>query len=67
MAVISKPEEDSMLPPYPADSEHPSLKSGGDIEDQGRATDSDTEAIGRQIELESDNAIKYRTCSWQKV
>lgn len=24
-------------------------------------------SIGKQIELEADNAIKYRTCSWQKV
>jgi len=23
--------------------------------------------VGRQLELESSNAIKYRTCSWQKV
>lgn len=23
--------------------------------------------IGAQIEMEKDNAIKYRTCSWQKV
>jgi len=24
-------------------------------------------SIGKQMELEADNAIKYRTCSWQKV
>lgn len=23
--------------------------------------------IGRQIEMEAENGIKYRTCSWQKV
>jgi hypothetical protein len=23
--------------------------------------------IGKQIEMEADNAIKYRTCSWPKV
>lgn len=23
--------------------------------------------VGKQLELEADNAIKYRTCSWQKV
>jgi hypothetical protein len=28
---------------------------------------STTESIGRQIEMESENTIKYRTCSWQKV
>jgi len=32
--------------------------------------DSDTDAsvsIGKQMEMEAGNAIKYRTCSWQKV
>jgi len=24
-------------------------------------------SIGKQMELEADNAIKYRTCSWQKT
>ena len=24
-------------------------------------------SVGKQLELESTNAIKYRTCSWQKV
>ena len=24
-------------------------------------------SVGKQLELEADNAIKYRTCSWQKV
>lgn len=42
-----------------------------DLENQPKApgalSDSDSGEIGRQIELESDNSIKYRTCSWQKV
>ena len=48
-----------------------------DLEGQGRrlshhhvtALDgsSTTESVGRQIEMESENTIKYRTCSWQKV
>jgi len=29
--------------------------------------DSNSDIAGRQIELEADNAIQYRTCSWQKV
>jgi hypothetical protein len=34
----------------------------------GGAYDTDsTLSIGQQMELEKDNAIKYRTCSWQKV
>jgi hypothetical protein len=35
-------------------------------DDHPSDTDS-TVSIGAQIELEKDNAIKYRTCSWQKV
>lgn len=34
----------------------------------GTLTDDDEKLdIGRQIEMEADNAIKYRTCTWQKV
>lgn len=49
-----------------------------DLEGQGRRqshhhvttvddTSSTSESVGRQIELESENQIKYRTCSWEKV
>jgi hypothetical protein len=34
---------------------------------QGGLSDSDSGEIGRQIELEAENSIKYRTCSWQKT
>ena len=30
-------------------------------------TDSDSVDVGKLVELESNNAIKYRTCSWPKV
>ena len=31
-------------------------------------SDSDSDVtVGKQLELESTNSIKYRTCSWQKV
>ena len=33
-------------------------------------TDSDEDSmlsVGKQMELEATNSIKYRTCSWQKV
>lgn len=33
----------------------------------GAGTDSEKADIGHQIELEAHAAIKYRTCSWQKV
>lgn len=41
-----------------------------DVESQSqKAAQSDSESndIGRQIELEAGNSIKYRTCSWEKV
>lgn len=43
-----------------------------DVEGQGRlVSDPDSssvsESVGHQIEMESENTIKYRTCSWQKV
>ena len=36
----------------------------------GIVGDSDTDStlsVGKQLELEQSNSIKYRTCSWQKV
>ncbi|EAW07759.1 putative neutral amino acid permease [Aspergillus clavatus NRRL 1] len=42
-----------------------------DLEGQDNAftvqSDSETGDVGRQIELEAENSIKYRTCSWQKT
>lgn len=29
--------------------------------------DSSSDVLGKQIALEADNAIQYRTCTWQKV
>lgn len=65
--------------PLPADAEkrsHSTDVEGGNAprrmsridgkDDHPSDTDS-TISIGQQIELEKDNAIKYRTCSWQKV
>lgn len=39
---------------------------GGENVINDDATDSDV-SIGKQMEKEAGNAIKYRTCSWQKV
>lgn len=68
---------------YGAGSFEPGEKNENDVEGLGSATrkysrigpavgvpadsDSDKVDIGRQIEMEADAAIKYRTCSWQKV
>lgn len=35
---------------------------------KGIIADSDSQmSVGKQLELESSNSIKYRTCTWQKV
>lgn len=44
------------------------LKDPADAEHRlGVHSDSEGETVGRQIEMEAENTIKYRTCSWQKV
>src|ERR1700761_5870927 len=43
---------------------------GGAVDGRRPSVDENGEGdltIGKQMELEADNAIKYRTCSWQKV
>lgn len=45
------------------------LADPGAMRDPEMGVDSDSEAsiIGKQMAMEADNAIKYRSCSWQKV
>lgn len=45
------------------------LADPGANRDPEMGVDSDSEAsiIGKQMAMEADNAIKYRSCSWQKV
>ena len=41
---------------------------GGPIAGIGGDSDADSVfSVGKQLELEQTNSIKYRTCSWQKV
>ncbi|GAD98676.1 neutral amino acid permease, putative [Paecilomyces variotii No. 5] len=59
--------------------EVPKLKENYDLENQGAErrnsriapihsnTSDDRLSVTRQVELEAENAIKYRTCSWQKT
>lgn len=38
------------------------------IDGKGSGSDTDSSlSVDQQMELEKNNAIKYRTCSWQKV
>lgn len=44
------------------------VRIGPPIAPVAPTTDSESEvSVGQQIELEKENAIKYRTCSWQKT
>lgn len=71
------PGDDDRSPDLSDKLEHDPKLKDFDIEGQGRrlshhhvtAVDSSStsESVGRQIEMESENSIKYRTCSWQKV
>jgi hypothetical protein len=45
---------------------NPRRKSRVERSMEAAETDSGV-GIGAQVEMEKDNAIKYRTCSWQKV
>ncbi len=46
-------------------------ENGGRIEAPARRDLNDRDGydvdVGKQIEMEADNAIQYRTCSWPKV
>ena len=39
----------------------------GSIIPTGSEEDEGSISVGKQMEMEADNAIKYRTCSWPKV
>lgn len=63
------------LSPSEKDADNTIFKKGVDDEESQARRDSrvtevhdvDRATIGKQLELEAENAIKYRTCSWQKV
>lgn len=60
--IVEKSAKDSQFPPE-FDEESFSRRGSrvASVHDEDRAT------IGKQLELEAEDAIKYRTCSWQKV
>ncbi|OJJ38937.1 hypothetical protein ASPWEDRAFT_36641 [Aspergillus wentii DTO 134E9] len=65
----SSTSSDRIIDNNPAKVKNADLESQQHDQTHRIAVDSDaeTESIGRQIEMESENSIKYRTCSWQKV
>lgn len=77
--VARRNSHGSQSPSEKSGHEVPKLKDGYDLEDQSSErrnsriapihsnTSVDRLSVSRQVELEAENAIKYRTCSWQKV
>ncbi|KAI9928837.1 hypothetical protein MW887_002058 [Aspergillus wentii] len=65
----SSTSSDRIIDNNPAKVKNADLESQQHDQTHRIAVDSDaeTESIGRQIEMESENSIKYRTCSWQKT
>ena len=54
--------------PYDAESNEKGGKKLNTIAPLLHDSDSDTDlSVGKQLELEATNSIKYRTCSWPKV
>ena len=56
--------------PYDAESNEKGGKKLNRIAPLLTASDSDSDSdlsVGKQLELEATNSIKYRTCSWPKV
>ena len=52
--------------------DRPTTGSIGEMNKGRRSVDANAEeegdvSIGKQVEMEAGNAIKYRTCNWQKV
>ncbi|KAJ9241183.1 hypothetical protein DTO166G5_1345 [Paecilomyces variotii] len=77
--VARRNSHGSQSPSEKSGHEIPKLKNGYDLEDQTSErrnsriapihsnTSVDRLSVSRQVELEAENAIKYRTCSWQKT
>ena len=42
-------------------------RKGSRVADPVVVDDASVVSVGRQMELEASNSIKYRTCTWQKV
>lgn len=62
---LSDKEQERKLKDYDAESGHGRRHSHHHV--TALDSSSTTESVGRQIEMEAENTIKYRTCSWQKT
>ncbi|KAK0509746.1 hypothetical protein JMJ35_008140 [Cladonia borealis] len=62
------PMDEKPAYPYDAESNEKGGKKLNRIAPLLHASDSDTDlSVGKQLELEATNSIKYRTCSWPKT
>ena len=72
---VENTNQDIDASPNPENNYGYDAEKGGDKERKmsrvggvGIIADSDSQlSVGKQVELEASNAIKYRTCTWQKV
>lgn len=68
LATVSPDDRRSSTSSEKLQNDPAKLKDPADAEHRlGVQSDSEGETVGRQIEMEAENTIKYRTCSWQKV
>lgn len=81
LGIRGRNDDNNILAPDPNGSPDSTSKEGYDPESTGEKgrkmsriadvmAESDQESqlsVGKQLELEANNSIKYRTCSWQKV
>ena len=52
---------------YDAEKGGDAPRKGSRVADPIVVDDASAMSVGKQMELESSNSIKYRTCTWQKV
>ena len=52
---------------YDAEKGATAARKGSRVADPIVVDDASVVSVGKQMELEASNSIKYRTCTWQKV
>ena len=68
LATSVDPMDEKPAYPYDAEANEKGGRKLNRIAPLLTDSDSDTDlSVGKQLELEATNSIKYRTCSWQKV
>ena len=61
------PADETNAYDYDAEKGTNAPRKGSRVADPVVVDDASTVSVGKQMELEASNSIKYRTCTWQKV